>query len=271
MKFGEKFEDLRGKKEGAYMAHVYYGDPNEKFSQKLIKTLVESGADFMELGIPFSDPTSDGPTFQTACERALRNDITPRKCIQGIKKLRDEGLDVPIAVTTYYNIPYVAGVENFLSDLRGIAQAIIVPDVPIEESDVLLETARMNDIDVVFQVTPTTDEGRMRKIAETTSGFLYLVSIEGVTGAREKVADSSFRLVNEARKLTNIPIMVGFGISKGEHAKSVISAGADGIITGSAICKIYEQNLEKPENTLPEVAEFARSIKEGCVLINDDI
>lgn len=265
MKIEAKFQELKEKKEGAYMAHIYYGDPNEDFSLKQIKTLVENGADFIELGIPFSDPTSDGPTFQAACERALKNGITPVKCTQGIKKLRENDLEAPIIVTTYYNVPYVAGIEKFLNELKKAgAKAIIVPDVPIEEAKPLLDAGKKTGIKIIFLITPTTTEARLKKITDAASGFLYVVNVEGVTGARETLRKSTLKLVKRARKHTDIPLMAGFGISGKEHARAVVSAGADGAITGSALGEIYAQNLARPEETLPKLARFARQIKQGC-------
>lgn len=266
MKLEKKFRELKEKKEGAYMAHVYYGDPSEEFSLRQVETLVRNGADFIEFGIPFSDPTADGPTFQAACSRALKNNITPTKCIQGLKKLRESGLEVPIVVTTYYNIPFVFGVDNFLNEIKEAgAQAIIIPDVPVEEAGDLLDAGKKTGIHVILQVAPTTTEDRLKEIANSTSGFLYIVNVEGVTGARETTEDSTLKLIERVRKYTDVPLIAGFGISKGKHAKTMISAGADGVVTGSAICKIYEKNLENPGQTLPEIAEFARQIKQGCI------
>jgi len=266
MRIEEKFRELQEKEEGAYMPHVYYGDPNEEFSIKLIETLVENGADLLEFGIPFSDPTADGPTFQAACERALRGGTTPQKCIQGIKRLRESGVEVPIVVTTYYNIPYVFGIQAFLEEIeRAGAQAVIVPNLPIEEASPMLRAAKEAGVHVIFQVAPTTSEDRLRRITASASGFIYTINVEGVTGVRERIAESTLRLVSRVRKYTDIPIMAGFGISKKEHAAAVVSAGADGAITGSAVARIYEKNLEKPEETLPEVANFARQIKQGCI------
>ena len=265
MEIEGKFYELDRKKEGAYMAHVYYGDPSEEFSLRQIETLAQNGADFIELGIPFSDPTADGPTFQAACERALKNGITPPKCVQGIKKLR-ENLEIPIVVTTYYNIPYVAGVETFLSEIKKAgAQAIIIPDITVEEANAVLDAGKKAEIHTIFQVTPLTTEDRLRKIALLASGFLYVVNVEGVTGAREGLVNSTLGLVKRVRKYSDIPIMAGFGISKKEYAAAIVSSGADGVITGSAIAEIYEKNLESPEQTLPEIARFARQIKQGCV------
>jgi len=223
MDLEEKFRELKERREGAHMPHVYYGDPNEEFSLKLIKSFVENGADLIEFGIPFSDPTADGPTFQAVCERALKKCMTPAKCIQGIKKLRRNGLEIPLVVTTYYNIPYVAGIGTFLSEIKKAgAQAIIVPDLPVEEAGAFLEEGNRRDVHVIFQVAPTTTEDRLKKIADIASGFLYVMGIEGVTGARESLADSTLKLVSTVRKHTDVPLLAGFGISKREHATAVV-------------------------------------------------
>ncbi|KXB01151.1 hypothetical protein AKJ45_00990 [candidate division MSBL1 archaeon SCGC-AAA261F19] len=266
MKIEEKFEELREREEGAFMAHIYYGDPSEEFSIKQVETLAENGADFIEFGIPFSDPTADGPTFQAACERALGSGMTPTKCIQGIRKLRERGLEAPIVVTTYYNIPYVRGVESFLSEIKEAgAQGIIVPNLPVDEADELLDCGKEIDISTIFLVAPTTTEERLERIVNATSGFLYVVNVEGVTGARETVLDSTLNLIKTVREKADLHLMAGFGVSKKEHAKAVVSAGADGVITGSALGRIYEKNLENPEETIPEIAKFASRIKQGCI------
>ncbi len=175
-------------------------------------------------------------------------------------------MEIPLVVTTYYNIPYVAGIGTFLSEMeRAGAQAIIVPDLPVEEAGPLLDEAKKRGIHVIFQVAPTTTEDRLKKIADTASGFLYVISVEGVTGARESLTDSTLKLINRVRKRTKVPVLAGFGISRKEHAAAVVSAGADGVVAGSVYAKIYEKNLIKPEETLPEIARLAREIKQGCI------
>ena len=266
MDLEEKFRELKERREGAHMPHVYYGDPNEEFSLKLIKNLAENGADLIEFGIPFSDPTADGPTFQAACERALKKSMTPAKCIQGIKKLRRSGLEIPLIVTTYYNIPYVTGIGTFLSEIKKAgAQAIIVPDLPVEEAGALLDEGKKRGVHVIFQVAPTTTEDRLKKIADIASGFLYVMGVEGVTGARESLTDSALKVVSRVRRHTDVPVLAGFGISKKEHATAVVSAGADGAVAGSAYAEIYAKILKKPEETLPETARLAKQIKRGCI------
>jgi len=266
MNLEDKFQELKNRGEGAHMPHVYFGDPHEEFSLRLIETLAENGADILEFGIPFSDPTADGPTFQAVCERALENGVTPSKCIQGIKKLRDRGVENPIVVTTYYNIPYVAGVGNFLNMIREAgAQAIIVPNVPVEEAEVLLAEGKRSGIHVIFQIAPTTTENRLKKIADIASGFLYVINVEGVTGARESLADSTLKLVKRVKRHTDMPLLAGFGISNRQQASNVVAAGADGAIAGSCYAKIYEKNLKKPEETLPQIADLVAQIKQGCI------
>jgi tryptophan synthase alpha chain len=239
MNLERKFQELKNKGEGAHMSHVYFGDPHEEFSLKLIQTLAENGADIIEFGIPFSDPTADGPTFQAVCERALENGVTPSKCIQGIKKLWDMGVENPIVVTTYYNIPYVMGVGNFMNIIREAgAQAVIIPNLPVEEADVLLAEGKRNNIHI---------------------------NVEGVTGVRESLDESTLKLVQRVRRHTDMPLMAGFGISNKQQASNVVAAGADGAIAGSCYAKIYEKNLEKPEKTLPQIAQLVGQIKQGCI------
>ena len=266
MKLEDKFRELKAKGEGAHMPHVYYGDPHEEFSLKLIETLVENGADILEFGVPFSDPTADGPTFQAVCERSLESGMTPSRCIDGIKELRAKGIENPIVVTTYYNIPYVMGVGNFLNRIREAgAQAIIVPNVPVEEADELLIEGKKSGIHPIFLIAPTTTEDRLKKIADTASGFLYVIGVEGVTGVRESLGDSTLKLVKRVRRHTDMPLLAGFGISNRQQASAVVAAGADGAIAGSAYARIYEKNLKNPEEMLPQIADLVCQIKQGCI------
>jgi tryptophan synthase alpha chain len=266
MSLESKFEDLKKRREGAHMAHVYYGDPNEEFSLKLIKTLAENGADIIEFGIPFSDPIADGAVFQEACQRALSGGITPTKCIDGIKRLRAEGLEIPIVVTTYFNIPYVMGFEEFLNMVRNAgAQGVLFPDLPLEEAKPLKSLIAKARLNLILQVAPTTSPERLKQILEEASGFIYLISVEGVTGAKLKAQSLTVRLIKTIKKLSTIPIMVGFGVSKKEHAETLVAAGADGVVVGSAYARIYSKNLKDPFQTLDEVAKLAREIKSGCV------
>jgi len=261
-----KFKELKRKGEGAQMTHVYYGDPSEEFSLKLIETLAQNGADIIELGIPFSDPIADGPVFQAACERALNAGVTPLKCIEAVKRLRKAGLKTPIIITTYFNIPYAMGFEKFLSMIKEAeAQGLLIPDLPIEEAKPYLELTAKMDLHLILQVAPTMSKVRLKKIVEAATGFIYLVSLEGVTGSKLTNPNTTFKLIKEVKAQTQTPVMVGFGISKREHAKAIIDAGADGVVVGSAYTKIYTKNLQNPFVTLPEIAQLSRKIKAECI------
>jgi tryptophan synthase alpha chain len=265
MELTRKLQQLREKGEGAHMPHVYYGDPSLEFSMRLISTLSENGADILEFGIPFSDPTADGPTFIAACERALENDVTPVKCIEAIRELKSRGFELPIVVTSYYNLLYVAGVGRFLKRLSDAgADAIIVPNLPIEEAETLLYEAERTGIHAILQVTPTTTGERLKKICEASSGFIYVINVQGVTGVRDTLSQSTIELIERVRSHTDTPILAGFGISKPAHARSVIEAGADGAIAGSVYTRIYERNLKNPEQALPEISKLANQIKQAC-------
>jgi tryptophan synthase alpha chain len=264
-----KFKELEGRGEGAQMTHVYYGDPSEEFSIKLIETLAQNGADIIELGIPFSDPIADGPVFQAACERALNAWVTPPKCIEAVKRLRKAGLKTPIIITTYFNIPYVMGFEKFLSMIKEAgAQGLLVPDMPIEEAEPYLNMAAKTGLHLILQVAPTTSDESLKKIVDAASGFIYLVSLEGVTGSKLTNPNTTFKLIKKVKAQTQTPVMVGFGISKREHAKTIVDAGADGVVVGSAYAKIYSKNLQNPFAMLPEIARLSREIKTGCIKQN---
>ncbi|MEM2192457.1 MAG: tryptophan synthase subunit alpha, partial [Candidatus Hadarchaeales archaeon] len=230
MEISDVFRNLRGEGRAAIMAHLYFGDPSQEFSISLAKTLEESGADILEIGIPFSDPIADGPTFISACERALKAGITPRRCLDGIKKLREIGVEAPIVVTTYYNVPFTYGVGKFVRDIKDAgAQGIIVPDLPVEEAGEMMREAKDSGVDMIFLVAPTTSEDRMRKIVQSSSGFVYVVNVEGVTGGRDVLPASTVELIKRVKGISEKPVMAGFGISRDEQVRALVSAGADGV------------------------------------------
>lgn len=261
----EKFRELAEKGEGAHMAHIYYGDPSEDFSMRLIDVLVSNGADMIELGIPFSDPIADGPVFQAACERALRAGITPDKCIEAVRRV--SSLGIPVVVTTYFNIPYVMGFSKFLKKIRDAgAHGLLIPDLPLEEAYPYLRLAADEGVRMILQAAPTTSRDRLERIVGASSGFLYIIGLEGVTGSRPKGRDDVFKLIRDVKAMSSIPVMVGFGISKGEQAEALVSAGADGVVVGSAYARIYSRKLQDPFETLDDIGRLAREIKLGCKL-----
>ena len=269
-KISKKLNELKNKKQGAFMTHVYYGDPYEGFSIDLIKTIVNNGVDFIEIGCPFSDPTSDGPTFISACTRAIKEGMTPKKFIQGIKELRNSGIKTPIIVTTYFNIVYQHGIQKFLKDIKEAdADGLIIPELVIEESNEIQKYGDKYGINIIYLIGPYSSEERIKNIVKKASGFLYLCAVTGVTGAREDVKNSTLELIKRVKKYTDLPLFVGFGISKPQHVKTLLKNNADGIIIGSAIGKIYERSIVNnkitvKEKCLNEIAEYVREIKNAC-------
>ncbi len=270
------FSSLRGEGKGAFMPYVCLGDFGVAFTEKLVEALCENGADIIELGIPFSDPVADGPTIQAAAVRALNCGTTPLHAFELVSRLRKNGNITPIVLMTYYNIVFRMGVEKFCKKACDAgANAVLCPDVPLEESGELRAACEKNGLDCIFLVAPNTPDARLKKILLHATGFLYLVSVAGTTGARKDVSQEALELVRRVKKFSGIPVAVGFGVSSAEHAMQLKRAGADGAIVGSKIIDLYSKELleayangrengkaEKAEmRALKKAAEFAREVK----------
>jgi len=223
-----------------------------------------------EFGIPFSDPIADGKAIQGASQRALAGGMTPKKAIAAIAKLRKEGVAVPIIAMTYCNIAEAAGVGKFVRSLSEAgADGLIVPDAPLEESGALRGECAKAGMEMVLLIAPNCSDGRIGRIAEKAGGFLYAVSVLGTTGAREKVAVEAIELVKRAKKASKLPVCVGFGISKPEHAAELAAAGADGIIVGSEIVNLYAAHMKDGKldgkAALAGISEYAARMKAACL------
>jgi len=253
-KISEKFSELREKKEGALICYVMAGDPSAEKTGEIVKALVNGGADIIELGFPFSDPVADGPTIQVAGQRALAAGMDTQCYFELIKTL-DVG--IPLVCMTYYNPVFRYGVEKFVEKAAdaGIS-GLIVPDIPVEEAADLKNSCEKHGLDLIFLIAPTTTEGRIQKILERGSGFLYLVSRLGVTGAREDVSSSTRELLSRVE--TGLPKAVGFGISTGKQAEEVMKEGADAVIVGSAFVKIIDEGKDV-ETRLENLAKELKS------------
>lgn len=243
MNFYQKiFARLKQEKRIGFCPFAVLGDPTPKECLKRIKKYVEAKPDFLELGIPFSDPIADGPTIQAADERALKSGTTPKKAIQLVEKIRAMLLQtqhyIPIGILTYSNIILRYGIQKFYNDLkRAGADSILIADVPLEEITPFAKAAKTAKIHQIFLVSEYTDNNRLKKIEKFASGFLYAVSVLGITGARKKLNKSTLNFVRHLKTKTKLPIMVGFGISSRDHIKALQKAGADGAIIGSALVK----------------------------------
>lgn len=247
---------------GALITYVMGGDPDLKTSEKVIEALVEGGADVVEVGIPFSDPIADGRSIQEAAVRSLSAGTRPADVLEMVSRVKKKH-DVPIAVMTYYNILYSPGLENFLAEAKKTGvDGLIIPDLPLDETGDYSRLAKKYSLDTILLAAPTTSPGRMKDLVKHSSGFLYLVSLLGVTGARSQVGDDTLKLVRSAKKATDgkIPLGVGFGISKPEHVEAILDAGADAAIVGSSIVNMIASGKAR-QKMLEDVEDYVRSLK----------
>jgi tryptophan synthase alpha chain len=236
------------------------GDPDEKTSFELVKTAIDSGADVLELGIPFSDPVADGPTIQKADIRAMKAGMTPAKALAFIKRISDYK-PLPIGLLVYYNLIFQYGVEAFFADFKKAGgTSVLVADLSIDDADEIAPAAEAAGLETVFMVTPNMSDERIRKVAERTTGFIYTVSLLGTTGERTGLSDMVKPLIRRLKGLTERPICVGFGISTSEHAKAVAQAGADGVIIGSRIVKFIEDNLNDTAEMKKQAAAYIQEV-----------
>ena len=257
-----KFQELRDRGTSAFMPYLCAGDPTPELTAKLLLTLEEAGADFIELGVPFSDPIADGPTVQRASERALTHGISLQQILEIVTSVRPQ-TDIPIALMSYYNPIFRMGEETFCKAAQDAGvDGVIVPDLPPEEAQQLLEVAPRYNLATIFLVAPTSPPERMQLIASVSTGFVYCVSLTGVTGARAILSDEVAPMIAELRKHTDKPISVGFGVSTPEQATQVAQI-ADGVIVGSAIVNVIEENMEDEGKMLAAVKQFTSNLDAG--------
>ena len=229
------FVELKRESRAALMPYLPLGFPTPATSHELICTVAGSGADVIELGIPFSDPLADGPVIQRATQVALQNGMTVGRCLQSVGAARASGVTIPLVLMGYYNPILRYGVERFAREAKDAgADGLIVPDLPPEEAADMKRACEANSLALVFLVAPTSTDKRLRKIADATQGLSYLVSLTGVTGVRDALPLEFEEFVARVRAVTDKPLCVGFGISSGEGARRV-AAVADGVIVGSAL------------------------------------
>ena len=257
------FERLKIRGEGALIGYITAGDPSPSCTPLIAEALIYGGVDILELGLPFSDPIADGATIQAASVRALNAGTTPKMVLEMAQDIKRKH-DVPIVIMTYYNPVFRMGLKRFFSLARDcLVDGFIVPDLPVEEAGDYKKVAVSCGIDTIFLAAPSTSTERLRRIVPCSSGFLYLVSHFGVTGEQKRLEDSTIHLVKSVLPYTtgHVPLAVGFGISKPAHVRSIIEAGADAVIVGSAFVKLVQKNLTNINRTVAEMRGFAQKLK----------
>ncbi|RFP53663.1 MAG: tryptophan synthase subunit alpha [Limnothrix sp. CACIAM 69d] len=255
----ERFATLRQAGRCALIPFITAGDPNLATTEAALRRLDRAGADLIELGVPYSDPLADGPTIQAAATRALANGTRLDDVLALVQRVSPE-LSAPIVLFTYYNPILNRGIEQFIQDVKAAGAAgLVVPDLPLEEADGLLKPAAAAGLEVTLLVAPTSSKDRIEAIAQQSQGFIYLVSVTGVTGMRSEMHGRVSEILAAMRQVTDKPIGVGFGISSPEQAVQVRTWGADAAIVGSAFVKRLADGT--PEEGLAAVEAFCRDLR----------
>lgn len=262
-RIADAFSRAKAEERTLFVSYLCAGDPDPQTSFEACRTLIDNGVGLIELGVPFSDPLADGKTNQHAAERALAAGVTQEKVFELVRRIREIS-EVPIVFYTYYNLVFAYGEEKYveLAKAAGV-DGMLVLDLPPEEAGSWMKTCAAADMKTVFIVAPTTPPERVEKIAQAATGFLYYVSQLGVTGVRDSLAADMGDKVREIRRHTDLPVVVGFGISKPEHVKAVGEV-ADGAVVGSALVNCLAANPDNPSAALKALGDVARELVAGC-------
>jgi tryptophan synthase alpha chain len=261
----EAFQKAKAQGSGTLVGYIMAGDPTPELTPKIADALIKGGVEILELGLPFSDPIADGPTIQAASVRALAAQTTPVNVLEIAKQIR-QSHDAPIVVMTYYNPVFRMGLDKFFGLAKDcLVDGVIVPDLPVEEAADYVKAADKTGIDTIFLAAPSTSNERLAKIVQCSSGFLYLVSHFGVTGAQSTLEDSTIELIKRVLPFISgkIPLAVGFGISKPEHVTRILGAGADGVIVGSTFVNIIRNHQKHLGSMLKELQATASQLKKA--------
>ena len=257
------FAKAKQEKRGVLGIFVSAGDPNTNISVKILDSLIESGVDMIELGMPFSDPMADGPAIQAASLRAIKSGMTIKGTLKIASQFRAKHPDIPLILMGYYNPIYRYGVEPFLEDAQAAgADGLIIVDLPPEEDIELCDPCHNSGLDFIRLITPTTLGDRLPFVLEKATGFIYYVSIAGITGTKSAQMESISNAVNTIKQVSDLPIVTGFGIRTAEQAANIASLG-DGAIVGSAVVEIVAECVSKnfsAEKTAEKVSEFTKSL-----------
>ncbi|WP_433942880.1 tryptophan synthase subunit alpha [Paenibacillus sp. SN-8-1] len=257
----QMFARLREQGECALIPYIPVGYPTAEGSESLIRTIAESGADLIELGVPYADPLADGPTIQEASLAAVSNGINLKSCISMVRTLRDKGLETPIVLMGYCNSFLAYGLDKLADDAKeaGI-DGFIIPDLPSTMAKPYVEIFEARGLQNIFFLAPTTSEAREAAVVEQGQGFLYCISVTGVTGERKSLPAELRNFIHQARQVTELPLAVGFGISNEDHVREV-SEYADGAIVGSALINVIKHS--ESHEVEAKVGEFIRALKQA--------
>lgn len=252
------FEKKKNEGKKSLVIFITAGDPTLEVTAKLLPALEEAGADLIEVGVPFSDPIADGPTIQKASQRALNSQTTLKKIISMIGEVRQK-TQIPLLLFSAYNPFLKYGLEKLVADAKAVGvDGFLVPDLPYEESEEFRTIVTKQGMHLIYLIAPTSPKERIRAIAQQSTGFIYYISLRGVTGARQQLADDIETHIREIKSATALPVVVGFGISRPEHIRQIAPL-ADGVVVGSAVVSIIGKLGDSPQ-LIPEVENFVSSL-----------
>lgn len=266
-RYEQLFTRLQAEKAGAFVPFVTLGDPNPDLSLGIIETLVEAGADALELGLPFSDPLADGPTIQQANLRAFAGNISIHRCFEMLATIRQKYPDLPVGLLVYANLVFTQGISAFYARCQAAGvDSVLIADVPLEECAPFRKAAITHDIAPIFICPPDADTNTIEQIAELGQGYTYLVSRAGVTGSEHRAILPLTEQIAQLNQAKAPPVIQGFGISEPEQVQHALAAGAAGAISGSATVKIIEKYAHDPAKMHQKLLEFVRSMKSATKL-----
>ena len=255
----EVFQNVKSKDKKALITYITVGDPHISVSREIIRQLIENGADILELGVPFSDPTADGPVIQAASQRALKTGINLTDILALVKEIRQVS-QIPLILFSYYNPLFVVGAQEITQRAKKAGvDGLLVVDLPYEEADELKKYTDQADLDLIFLLAPTSNDARIKMISQKARGFLYYISMTGVTGSTLSEGQYIEKDIRRIKKYTDLPIAIGFGISTPEQAQAM-GKFADGVVVGSAIVRLIEENRNSPQ-LLKKVGEFIAQLR----------
>lgn len=262
-RYKKLFATLTAEKRGVFVPFVSVGDPTPELSLKIIQTLVDAGADALELGIPFSDPMADGQTIQNANIRAFNGGINVEKCFEILSKVREQNTDIPIGLLIYANLVFRNGIDNFYAKCaKAGVDSVLIADLPVEYATEFTDSAEKHHIAPIFICPPNADDEVIKNIAKQSKGYTYLVSRAGVTGTENRANKPLTHLLKKLNEFGAPPVIQGFGISDPVQVSEIIKSGAAGAIAGSATVKIIERNLDNLDKMLSELANFVKTMKQ---------
>ncbi len=265
-RYSRMFKQCEEQNAIAFVPFVMLGDPGIEESLDIIKTLVESGADALELGIPFSDPVADGPVIQAAAIRALDKGVTPDQCFELLKKVRELYADIPIGLLLYSNLVYRRGIEKFFNDCANAGvDSVLIADVPVREAAVFDSYAIEQGVESVHILPPNPSAQTLQQVAELSKGYTYVLGRAGVTGADVEAQLPEQTIMQQLEAQHAAPPVMGFGISKPEQVKAAKGHGFKGAISGSAVVKVIQQNLENIEAMLIQLGTFVSTMKQATL------